>query len=91
VDVDYFRYRLARHAAAAGIGHLSPHGLRHTGISFLYNEGGVDMKTLSHWAGHANDHITSSVYVHMTQRKCDEVADRMDAVMEAHSVPGPAE
>lgn len=82
-DVDNFSHRLVQHARAAGIGHLSPHGLRHTGVSFLYNEGGVDMKALSHWAGHSNEHITSTVYVHMTQAKRDEVADRMDAVVAA--------
>ena len=81
VDVDNFRHRLVQHAQAAGIGHLSPHGLRHTGVSLLYNDGGVDMKALSQWAGHAHEHITSSVYVHMSQRKRDEVADRMDAVV----------
>jgi integrase len=58
---------LVHHAQAAGIGHLSLHGLRHTGVSFLYNEGGVDVKALSERAGHAHEHITSSVYVHITQ------------------------
>ncbi len=43
-DIDNFGHRLVEHADAAGIGHLSPHGLRHTGVSFLYNDGGVDMK-----------------------------------------------
>jgi integrase len=83
VDVDHFSHRLVKHAQAAGVGHLSPHGLRHTGISLLYNDGGVDMKALSHWAGHAHEHITSNIYVHMAQRKRDEVADRMDAVIAA--------
>jgi integrase len=87
VDVDNFGHRLLHHAQAAGIGHLSPHGLRHTGVSFLYNDGGVDMKAISHWAGHANEYITSSVYVHMTQRRRDEVADRMDAVVASLCIP----
>jgi excisionase family DNA binding protein len=90
VDIDSFGQRLVRHAQAAGIGHLSPHGLRHTGVSFLYNEGGVDMKALSEWAGHADEHITSSVYVHMTQRRRDDVADRMDAIVAALPPRSPA-
>ena len=90
VDVDSFGKRLVRHARAAGIGHLSPRGLRHTGVSFLYNEGGVDMKAISEWAGHADEHITSSLYVHMTQRRRDDVADRMDAVVTARPAGSPA-
>lgn len=82
-DIDNFGHRLVDHAEAAGIGHLSPHGLRHTGVSFLYNEGGVDMKSLSGWAGHSSEQITSDVYVHLTQQKRDDVADRMDAVVAA--------
>jgi excisionase family DNA binding protein len=88
VDVDNFGHRLLLHAQAAGVEHLSPHGLRHTGVSFLYNDGGVDMKAISEWAGHANEYITSSVYVHMTQRKRDQVADRMDAVVASLCIPG---
>jgi integrase len=82
-DIDHFTQRLIDHAEAAGLGHFSAHGLRHTGVSFLYNEGGVDMKALSGWAGHASEHITSTIYVHLSERKRDDVADCMDAVVAA--------
>jgi hypothetical protein len=47
------------------------------------------MKALSAWAGHANEHITSDVYVHLTQRRRDEIANRMDAVVAGLSSTDP--
>lgn len=46
---------------------VTPHGLRHTNISILI-ENGIDIKTVSSRAGHSDVSTTGNIYAHQIQR-----------------------
>lgn len=49
---------------AAGLGHLTPHGLRH-GAATLMLSAGVPMRAIADQLGHATPSITANVYAHV--------------------------
>lgn len=61
----------------AGLGGLgySPHKLRHTAATLLYQHGGVDVRVLKEILGHANI-STTEIYTHISDRQMEDAANR---------------
>lgn len=61
----------------AGLGNLgySPHKLRHTAATLLYQHGGVDIRTLKELLGHENL-ATTEIYTHVSNRQVQEAAQK---------------
>lgn len=57
-------HALARILADAGLGHLTPHALRH-GAATLMLTAGVPMRVIAEQLGHANPSLTARVYAHV--------------------------
>lgn len=64
--------------AAAGLGGLTPHELRHTAAS-LAVASGATVKGVQRMLGHASAAMTLDVYAGLFDDELDAVADRMDA------------
>jgi integrase len=75
-------------AAAARIRRpdLTPHGLRHSAASFLYNEG-VPTKDISVYLGHSSSQVTENVYVHIFGHRIDDNAERIERLLGDASDP----
>jgi len=64
--------------AAAGLGELTPHELRHTAAS-LAVAAGANVKAVQRMLGHASAAMTLDVYSGLFDDDLDSVADRLDA------------
>ena len=80
-DPDSFRHTHEKILAAAGIGHIRFHDLRHT-FATLSLQNGVDVKTLSNTLGHYSAGFTLDTYTHATQRMKREAADTIGSVID---------
>ncbi|WP_296629174.1 tyrosine-type recombinase/integrase [uncultured Negativibacillus sp.] len=54
---------------------ISPHKLRHTAATLMYQHGGVDIRALKEILGHANIG-TTEIYTHITDRMIEDAANR---------------
>jgi integrase len=61
---DSITHALPRILEAAGLGHLTPHALRH-GAATLMLTGGASMRTIAEQLGHRNPSLTARVYAHV--------------------------
>jgi integrase len=77
-----FSKEFAREAAAAGVGHVTFHGLRHTHITHLLRSG-VPVHVVSERAGHANPAVTLNIYAHMLPGQQEGAAAIVDAALSA--------
>lgn len=77
-----FSKEFAREAEAAGVGHVTFHGLRHTHISHLLRSG-VPVHVVSARAGHANPAVTLNIYAHMMPGQQEGAAAIVDAALSA--------
>lgn len=59
---------------------ITPHLLRHTFTS-LMAEAGVEIDTIQDMLGHEDDVITKRVYLHVTQTRKKDAADKLDALI----------
>jgi integrase len=58
--------------------HVSPHVLRHTYITRLF-EAGVDLKAVQYLAGHATPDMTLKVYIHyLKNQRQEEAAQKIE-------------
>jgi integrase len=63
--------------AAAGLGDISPHELRHTAASLAVSAG-ANVKAVQRMLGHASAAMTLDVYADLFEDELDQVAERMD-------------
>ena len=60
-----------------GIKNVTPHGLRHSSVTLLIANG-VDVKTVSARAGHADIQTTLNIYSHYTKEADRQAANKID-------------
>jgi integrase len=77
-----FSKEFAREAAAAGVAHVTFHGLRHTHITHLLRSG-VPVHVVSARAGHANPSVTLNIYAHMLPGQQEGAAAVVDIALNA--------
>jgi integrase len=77
-----FSKEFAREAAAAGVAHVTFHGLRHTHITHLLRSG-VPVHVVSARAGHANPSVTLNIYAHMLPGQQEGAAAVVDLALNA--------
>ena len=68
--------------AAAGLGRLTPHDLRHTAAS-LAIASGASVKHVQRMLGHKDAAMTLNVYASLFEDDLDTVSDRLDAAVSA--------
>lgn len=59
---------------------ISPHGLRHTHATLLF-EAGADIKEVQARLGHANSQTTLDIYTHITEARQHETANKFSNFM----------
>jgi integrase len=67
-------------AAEAGLGHWTPHGLRHSAASILLAMK-VPLKVVSELLGHSSIRVTGDIYSHVMEPARAEAADAMQAAI----------
>lgn len=66
----------AKLCKAAGLGHWTPHELRHSAASLMLARG-VPLEVVSEVLGHASIRITADVYAHLQDRQLESAAETM--------------
>lgn len=74
---DSITHALPKILEAAGLGHLTPHALRH-GAATLMLTGGMSMRTIAEQLGHRNPAITARVYAHVVPEAQRAAADSLE-------------
>lgn len=73
---------LRRFGAANGFKGVTPHILRHTYCTLLF-EAGVDLKTVQHHMGHSDPTLTMRIYTHYSEGKGIQAGANLGALMDA--------
>ncbi len=76
LGVSQFSYRLSKSSKKANLKHVTPHGLRHSHASLLF-EAGVPMKDVQERLGHSSIKFTSDIYTHLSAKRKDETANTL--------------
>ena len=71
----------AKYCEHIGLEDVTPHMLRHTYASILY-EAGIDVKSAQDLLGHADIQTTQNIYTHITKDKKAETANKLNAHFE---------
>lgn len=80
VDPDWFTKVFGRVSAAAGLGHWTPHELRHSAASIMLALG-VPLERVSENLGHSSVRITADVYRHSLGHESLEAAEVITAAL----------
>ena len=72
--------------AAYAIEHITPHMLRHTYATLLY-DAGVDVKSAQEFLGHADIQTTLKIYTHLTEQKKQTAIDVLNAHLGQKQTP----
>lgn len=70
-------HALPRSLERAGLGHLSPHALRH-GVASIMLAHGTPMRDIAEQLGHRNPALTARVYAHVIPESLDRAVDLLD-------------
>lgn len=62
---------------SAGLGHLTPHDLRHTAVSLLIKQG-AHAKEIQAWCGHSKFQMTMDVYGHLFPEQNLQLVKKLD-------------
>ncbi len=71
-------YRLDKITSSNALKRITPHGLRHTHASLLY-DAGVPVKAAQERLGHAKISITLDLYTHLSKRQKSDAVDKLFA------------
>jgi integrase len=77
LDPSNFRKELSKVTTAAGLGHWTPHAMRHSAASIMFAQG-LPLKTISDTLGHSSIAITADIYAHLMDESRAEAASAMD-------------
>ncbi len=84
--IKFIENRMNRLLKLAGLNtELTPHSLRHTHTSLLA-EAGVGLEEIMERLGHSDDETTRKVYLHVTQTKKKEAAQKFSKLMRSLSI-----
>ena len=75
ISVKTVQWMVKKYLTDCGFGSYSTHKLRHTAATLMYNEGGVDVRTLKDILGHEQLN-TTQIYTHVSDRN---MADAINA------------
>lgn len=64
---------MVKYCQRAGVKQITPHGLRHTHCSILF-EAGATLKDVQERLGHSDIATTMNIYAHVTEQKKEETA-----------------
>ena len=74
-----FSAALSAAARRAGIPHLTPHALRHTFASIVYDRTG-DMKLVQELLGHSTLAVTADIYTHTFEARKRKAAEIIESI-----------
>ena len=80
LDPDRVTRLITELADRAGVGHWTPHGLRHSAVSILHALG-VPLKDIAVMAGHSSIRVTGDIYTHVRDAQQREVAATMQRAL----------
>lgn len=80
LDPDNVRRSFSKLTKAAGLGHWTPHELRHSAASLLLAQG-VPLEVVSDLLGHASIRMTKDVYGHLLRPQRRHAAEAMDRLL----------
>jgi len=80
IDPDNFGHYFHRLCARAGLGHWSPHGLRHSAASIMLAQG-TPLWVVSEVLGHASVAITKDIYGHLLGAEKQEATQAITDVL----------
>ncbi|AEF25751.1 site-specific integrase [Streptococcus parauberis] len=69
-------FRIKKVADSAGLKRISPHGLRHTHASLLF-EAGIPAKVIQERLGHSKISMTLDTYTHLSKSQTDDTANQL--------------
>lgn len=85
IPPEYVTRNFPKFCEKCGLGRLKLHELRHTNASFLLDKG-ANMKEIQAWLGHSTYDLTANTYAHIQQKNKDNLADKLDGLMDGIAV-----
>ena len=71
---------MIKYCQRSGVKYITPHGLRHTHCSILF-ESGATLKDVQDRLGHSDIKTTMNIYAHVTEQKKEETALKFAAFL----------